>query len=192
MKHCRPAVDYLLDKFEEKIDISTGVGKREYSDKAMGLIKYIHDAVEKKHYEQIVARKLDCSVEDLQAKKINQPVEKRLKKVKAQSKSDSLRGIEDNLHAVILFGKANQFEGLELPSDETKLAELNLIFEQKYAGWDPEKLNEEAVGLFRRYQIEKNKQRAAQLRAEITEAEASGDDARAEEITKQLAALKIR
>ena len=85
-----------------------------------------------------------------------------------------------------------QFEGLELPSDETKLAELNLIFEQKYAGWDPEKLNEEAVGLFRRYQIEKNKQRAAQLRAEITEAEASGDDARAEEITKQLAALKIR
>ncbi len=192
VKHCRPAVDYLLDKFEEKIDISTGVGKREYSDKAMGLIKYIHDAVEKKHYEQIVARKLDCSVEDLQAKKINQPVEKRLKKVKAQSKSDSLRGIEDNLHAVILFGKANQFEGLELPSDETKLAELNLIFEQKYAGWDPEKLNEEAVGLFRRYQIEKNKQRAAQLRAEITEAEASGDDARAEEITKQLAALKIR
>ena len=135
---------------------------------------------------------MDCSVEDLQAKKINQPVEKRLKKVKAQSKSDSLRGIEDNLHAVILFGKANQFEGLELPSDETKLAELNLIFEQKYAGWDPEKLNEEAVGLFRRYQIEKNKQRAAQLRAEITEAEASGDDARAEEITKQLAALKIR
>lgn len=192
VKNCRPAVDYLLDKFEEKIDISTGVGKREYSDKAMGLIKYIHDAVEKKHYEQLVARKLDCSVEDLQAKKINQPTEKRLKKVKVQAKTDPLRGIEDNLYAVILFGKATRFEGLELPDDETKLAELNLIFEQRYAGWDTEKLNEEAEGLFRRYQIEKNKQRAAQLSAEITEAEAVGDEARADELIKQLAALKIR
>lgn len=158
----------------------------------MGLIKYIHDAVEKKHYEQLVARKLDCSVEDLQAKKINQPTEKRLKKVKVQAKTDSLRGIEDNLYAVILFGKATRFEGLELPDDETKLAELNLIFEQRYAGWDTEKLNEEAEGLFRRYQIEKNKQRAAQLSAEITEAEAVGDEARADELIKQLAALKIR
>lgn len=191
VKHCRPAVDYLLDKFEEKIDISTGVGKREYSDKAVGLIKYIHDAVEKKHYEQLIARKLDCSVEDLRAKKVNQPSTKHLKKVKAAPKTDQLKGIEDNLHALVLYGKVSGIEGLELPSDKQKQAELSLIFEQKYKGCDQGRLTEEAHGLFRRYQVEKNRQRRAELNEEMAAAEAAGDEKRADELAKQIAAIKI-
>lgn len=69
VKEARPAVDWLLDKYEEDLDLSSGPGKREYSDLAMKLLKNVPDAVEKKHYEQLVARKLDCSVDDLHAKK---------------------------------------------------------------------------------------------------------------------------
>lgn len=192
VNHCRPAVDYLLDKFEEKIDISTGIGKREYSDQAMGLIKHINDAVEKKHYEQLVARKLDCSVEDLRAKKINQESEKRYKKVKATPKNDLLRGLEDTLHAIVIHGKIEGINGLELPTDELKLAELNMIFEQKYHDWSAVELQREAQELFRRYQIEKNKQRGDQLREEIAKAEEAGEDEKANELMKQLAALKIK
>ena len=38
VKNYRPAVDWLLDKYEENLDLSTGVGKREYSDVAMKLL----------------------------------------------------------------------------------------------------------------------------------------------------------
>ncbi|MBQ2637551.1 DNA primase, partial [Candidatus Saccharibacteria bacterium] len=59
--HYRPAVDWLLDKYEEKLDISSGQGKREYSDVAMRLISYLKDPVEKKHYAKKVAKILDVS-----------------------------------------------------------------------------------------------------------------------------------
>ena len=52
VKQCRPAVDYLLDKYEENLDLSSGVGKQEYSDVAMKLLRYVSDAVERKHYEK--------------------------------------------------------------------------------------------------------------------------------------------
>lgn len=155
------------------------------------MIKYIHDAVEKKHYEQLIARKLDCSVEDLRAKKVNQPSTKHFKKVKAAPKTDQLKGIEDNLHALVLCGKVSGIEGLELPSDKQKQAELSLIFEQKYKGWNQGRLAEEAHGLFRRYQVEKNRQRRAELNEEMAAAEAAGDEKRADELAKQIAAIKI-
>lgn len=190
VKHCRPAVDYLLDKFEENIDISTGTGKREYSDKAISLINYIHDAVEKKHYEQLVARKLDCSVEDLRAKKVSQTT-KRFKKVKAAPKTDALKRVEDELYAIVLYGKVEGIEGLELPTDEVARAELNLIFEQKYQGWEEKRLAEEAGALFQRYQKLKNRQRKAELIAELAAAEEAGEDDRVEELTKQIAAIRV-
>ena len=140
------------------------------------MIKYIHDAVEKKHYEQLIARKLDCSVEDLRAKKVNQPSTRHFKKVKAAPKTDQLKGIEDNLHALVLCGKVSGIEGLELPSDKQKQAELSLIFEQKYQDWD---------------QVEKNRQRRAELNEEMAAAEAAGDEKRADELAKQIAAIKI-
>lgn len=80
---------------------------------------------------------------------------------------------------------------MELPSDKQKQAELSLIFEQKYQDWDQERLAEEAHGLFRRYQVEKNRQRRAELNEEMAAAEAAGDEKRADELAKQIAAIKI-
>jgi DNA primase len=65
-----PAVDWLLDKYAERLDVSSARGKREFSDVAVKLLGYIKDPVEHEHYEQEVARRLGVSVEALRNKEV--------------------------------------------------------------------------------------------------------------------------
>lgn len=190
VKKCRPAVDFLLDKFEENLDLSSGIGKREYSDKAMKLLKYVRDAVERKHYEQLVARRLDCSVDDLRAKKIDEGPKKRLKKVAMEQKSDILKGVGDNLQAIVLYGEVTSVKGVELPEDEARKAELELIFETRYKGWKSEALEQEAQQLLARYKQEMGKQEVAMLTEELAQAEEQGDEEKSAEILRKIMALK--
>lgn len=190
VKKCRPAVDFLLDKFEENLDLSSGIGKREYSDKAMKLLKYVRDAVERKHYEQLVARRLDCSVDDLRAKKIDEGPKKRLKKVAMEQKSDILKGVRDNLQAIMLCGEVTSVKGVELPEDEARKAELELIFETRYKGWKSEALEQEAQQLLARYKQEMGKQEVAMLTEELAQAEEQGDEEKSAEILRKIMALK--
>ena len=123
-----PAVDWILKKYETKLNLLTGPGKKEYSDLAMRIISYIEDPVEKKHYEQLVARKLDVTVEDLQSKKIK--IETlRLKPIATKKQVDctddsadlmeKIRTLEDNLLAILIYGGVVGKEiGLEIPEDE--------------------------------------------------------------------------
>lgn len=190
VKKCRPAVDFLLDKFEENLDLSSGIGKREYSDKAMKLLKYVGDAVERKHYEQLVARRLDCSVDDLRAKKIDEGPKKRLKKVAMEQKSDILKGVRDNLQALVLYGEVTSVKGVELPEDEARKAELELVFETRYKGWKSEALEQEAQQLLVRYKQEMSKQEVAMLTEELARAEEQGDEEKSAEILRKIMTLK--
>lgn len=188
--HYRPAVDWLLDKYEENLNLNSGTGKREYSDVAMKLLRYVSDAVERKHYEQLVARKLDCSVEDLHAKKINETETKRLKKVEIESSSDVLQGLKDNLQAIVIYGNVTSVKGIELPEDETKKSELELVFEAKYKDWSQAMLNDEASQLLKRYKIEMNRREVELLTAELAKAEENEDEDKAAEILKKIMVLK--
>ena len=134
VKKNRPAVDWLLDKYEEKLDLFSAKGKKEYSDIAMRVISYLNDPVERKHYEQDVAKRLDVSVEDLRAKKIESGPSKRLKQVKtAGAKTERAKILEENLLAIMLYGgDAGEGVELEIPEDEIKLNELELVFDTKY------------------------------------------------------------
>lgn len=193
VKHYRPAMDWLLDKYEENLDLSSGVGKREYSDIAMKMLRYVRDAVERKHYEQLVARKLDCTVEDLRAKKIDDGEQKRLKKLELEASSDVLAGVRDSLQALLMYGGVTSVKGVELPEDEVKKAELEMVFEARYKGWDMGMLENEAKELLRRYKIEMNKQEVARLTARLAELEKQeGEEAEAEsaEILKRIMVLK--
>ncbi len=178
VKNYRPAVDWLLDKYEENLDLNSGVGKREYSDVAMKLLKYVADAVERKHYEQIVARKLDCTVEDLHAKRIKEPGAKRLKKVEKEVLPDMLAGVRDNLQAIVLCGGVTNVKGVELPGDEAKRAELEMVFETRYKGWTTSALEKEASALLTRYKIEMNKREVELLNAELEKIEEELDQKR--------------
>lgn len=181
----RPAVDWLLDKYEENLDLNSGAGKREYSDVAMKLLKYVNDAVERKHYEKMVARKLDCEVEDLLAKKIVETPAKRLKKVEKEASSDVLAGVKDNLQAIMIYGGVTGVKGVDLPEDETKLAELEMIFETKYQDWEVAALEKEASELLMRYKIEMNKKEVDVLNERLAQIEQMSDEERTEETEQE-------
>ena len=175
---------------EENLDLNSGAGKREYSDVAMKLLRYVRDAVERKHYEQLVARKLDCSVEDLRAKRVDTGARKRLKKVTTTALPDYLKGMRDDLEALMVYGGVTGIHGVEVAQDETRLKELELIFEARYKGWAPEALEQEAQALLKRYKQEMNRRAVEELQERLAEAEAKGDEREAEEILRQIMALK--
>lgn len=187
----RPAVDWLLDKYEENLDLNSGAGKREYSDLAMKLLKNVADPVERKHYEQLVARKLDCSVEDLRAKKITESAPRHLKKPASEGGRDAIAGIRDNLQAIVLYGGVTGVKGVELPEDETKLAELEMVFETRYGDWTAAALEKEALELLKRYKLENNRLEVEALSEELEKlGESEEDQARQAEILKKIMVLK--
>ena len=180
----RPAVEWLLEKYEEKLDLDTGTGKREYSDVAMKVISYLKDPVERKHYEQIVAKRLEVEVADLVAKKVDfEARPRRLKKVKTEGETDVLRGINDNLLAIMVFGgEAGAGIGLEMPEDETRLAELEFIYENRYKKWEQGTLKKEVEVLLKRRGEEERKSRVAELTEKLEEA----DEEEAKEILREI------
>lgn len=190
VKNYRPAVDWLLDKYEENLDLNSGPGKREYADLAMKLLKNVSHPVEKTHYEQLVARKLDCSVEDLRAQNVAQTPSKRLKKVNLEAASDVLAGIRDNLQAIVIYGGVSGIKGVELPDDETRLEELEMVFEARYKEWDKAALEKEAKALLVRYKTEMGKQEVEMLNVELAKAEEVGDEDRQAEILRKIMVLR--
>ena len=193
-----PAVDWILKKYESKLNLMTGPGKKEYSDMAMKIISYIEDPVERKHYEQMVARKLDVTVEDLQAKKI--AVETvRLKPVSTKNQETMepglvesmavMKSLEDSLQAILVYGGAvGQEIELEIPEDEMRLEELSLIFEEKYAGMKEEALAREVASLNSRYKEELKKRRISELTEKLVKFE--NDEEKTVEILKQIEQLR--
>jgi len=191
-------VDWILKKYETKLNLMTGPGKKEYSDLAMKIISYIEDPVEKKHYEQMVARKLDVTVEDLQAKKI-QVETVRLKPVATKGQGEvldeggevlnTLKTLEDSLQAILVYGGAvGQEIGLEIPEDETRLEELSLIFDEKYAGMSEDALKKETMNLNARYREELRRRKISELTEQLTQVES--DEEKTMEILKQIEQLR--
>ena len=189
-----PAMEWLLGKYEERVDLSTGVGKREYSDVAMKMIRFVHDPVEKRHYEQIVAEKLAVTIDDLEAKKVKEG-KKILRTVKTESGAENgeevevmIRKVEDLMLSIVLFGGAGGGEiEMEVPTDEVKLSELSLIFEEKYQGWGVEELQVELGGLILRRKELMVRQEREELMKKLGETEREEE---MEEILERINKLK--
>lgn len=79
-----PAVDWILNQYEQRVDIATATGKRTFTTVALNIIKALDDPVERDHYEQKVAKIIGSSLSAIQQKIAKNPVEKvELKQVKA-------------------------------------------------------------------------------------------------------------
>ena len=162
-----PAIEWLLNHYEAELDLTTGDGKREYSNVALRLIGYLHDPVEKKHYEQLVARRLEVSVRDLLAKNLNAtPKRKIYKNAKNQAHSDKLVALTNNLLALAVYGGVS-VPGLDVPDDDTKLAELELVFEERYARFNAADLATEAAALQKLLKLEKLRAESRDLEAKL-------------------------
>lgn len=191
VEECEPAIDWLLKKYEERVDITTGPGKKEYSDIAMKLIDTIPDAVEKKHYLKTVAEKLDVSVDDLRQKKVDAKTV-RLKEVKTKKpkiSSTEAKKLQDSLEAILVYGGAAGGEiKLDFPEDDTRLSELELIYEKDYSKYSEDELKREARSLMKRYEDEIIQAEIDELTKELDENE--DDDDKSAAILNKIQALR--
>ena len=169
----KPAVEWLLDKYEERVDMTSGFGKKEYSDVALKMLDYVKDKVERAHYEELVARRLGVSREDLRGKegdlerKMLEKPKRRLKKARTEAKSNAIVKLEDNLLAIMVYGGVEGPEELEIPEDETKLSELELVFDNLYKNYSKAELTKEVKSLYGRLKKELIKSEIAKLMAEL-------------------------
>ena len=170
VKKSVPAVDWLLKKYEESVDLSSAPGKRKYSDIALKLLGYIKDEIERASYEEKVAKKLDVEVAVLREKgerlnkKLAQSGKKYLKKPKTEAKSDTIRKLENSLLALKIFGGVSKVQiPLEIPDDDTRLAELELIFNSEHQLPDNTNYEREAGELLARYNSLVTKQKIKEL-----------------------------
>lgn len=103
-------VDWILKQYSLREDLTTAVGKRNFTTAALRVIRTLLDPVEQEHYLQKVGGYTDSSIDTLKEKLAGTeaPVEKELKKV-VQQHNDTRpdpAGHLDNLLAVALIDPA--------------------------------------------------------------------------------------
>lgn len=183
VNHSIPAVDWLLAKYEESLDLTSAPAKRKYSDIALNLLSYVKDEVERASYEEKIAKKLHIDVATLRAKgdRLNSALsnthKKLLKKPKTVAKSDKLTKLENSLLALKIYGGVTKVKiPLEIPDDETKLAELELIFNSEHEFAQSSNYEREASDLLALYYRESKKQKIAELNTKLASLDDNSDE----------------
>ena len=178
-----PAVDWLLKKYEESLNLITASGKRKYSDLALKLIGYVKDEVEKAAYEEKVAKKLGIDVEILRnkgarlEKKLSEAPKRYLKKPQTTIQPDHIQKLENSLLALKIFGGVTKtIIPLEIPDDDTKLSELELIFNSEHDSGSATDYEQEAKDLLARYQKETKKQKVSDLTKYLASLDEESDE----------------
>jgi DNA primase len=64
----KPAVDWVLEQYSAREDITTASGKRAFTTAALGVVRTLGDAVEREHYEKKIAGMIDSSLEAIKSK----------------------------------------------------------------------------------------------------------------------------
>ncbi len=195
VEHKVPAVDWLLKKYEENLNLNSAPDKRKYSDIALKLLSYVKDEVERAAYEEKVARKLGIDVEILREKgerldqKLAEKPKRFLKKPKTEApKPDKLGKLENSLLALKLFGGITETKiPLDLPEDDARLAELELIFSREHE-LDNIDLEQEARELLARYNKELKQYKIKTLTAELETL--SEDDENYDKILREIQSLQ--
>lgn len=170
-----PAVDWLLQRYAEKLNLNLAPDKKKFSDIALKLLTFVKDEIEHATYEQKIADKLGISVEVLREKgaRLEKELEKAtakrfLKKPKTTVVPDHVKKLEDNLLALKIYGDLTEFEiPLEIPKDQTRLSELELIFETNYKPVKGLNFEKEAKSLLGRYQKEIKKVKVTTLQEKL-------------------------
>ena len=117
------AVDWIIERYQQKLDLESAQGKREFSDKVLAVVEQLTDSVEKDHYLHHVAKLLGVSVAALQQKSavLAKPkATQRLRPVADQPKLDKMQADDIRLQNKILA------LGVHLPSLRTYLDPLTM------------------------------------------------------------------
>lgn len=117
------ALDWLIDRYEQALDLSSAVGKRQFSDVLLPIVRSLSDSVEQDHYLNTIAERTNVSKEAL-VTKMNQKAGDVAKQLK-QHRQD----IPQLDHATIEYNKAqDHFMSLMLmhPALRDNLSQLDV------------------------------------------------------------------
>ena len=169
-----PAVDWLLERYAEKLDLNSAPDKKKFSDIALKLLGYVKDEIEYATYEEKIAKRLGVSKEVLAQKgtRLDEELQKSkakrfLKKPKTTIAPDHIKKIEDSLLALKIFGNVTLEIPLEIPEDKTRLSELELIFDTAYRSVKGLSYEKEVKALLERYEKEAKKLKITALQEKL-------------------------
>lgn len=121
IKKYRPAIDWIIDQYEARADLSTALGKRQLTTEALKLLSQLENPVEQEHYLQKLVTKTDTTLETLRARMsqlMTGEKEAKLKPVKsAPPASDEPSPKQDHLLALLCLGSDIRDIAMELSVD---------------------------------------------------------------------------
>lgn len=128
----QPAVEWVLDQYEKRLDLSSVVGKKQFSNVALKLVEKLGDPVEKEFYINEISKRLGTSKEALLAKTsevAEKPKPKRQIKVeKTEVRKDEFL-YEDDLLALAIMNEKLAELAQNLPENPLHGDERNELFE---------------------------------------------------------------
>ncbi|MFZ2125962.1 MAG: DNA primase [Candidatus Microsaccharimonas sp.] len=103
-------IDWVLKQYSLREDLTTAIGKRNFTTAALRVVRVLNDAVEQEHYLQKIATYTDSSLETLKEKLAGteEPTQKVLKKVvhPIEEVRPDPSGYQDNVLAVAVIDPA--------------------------------------------------------------------------------------
>ncbi len=91
------ALDWLMDRYAKELDVTSALGKREFSDVLLPVVRGLSDPVERDHYLGAIAKAVGTSKDVLQQKfeKVPGPEPARRRRVKTSAAQLDKAAIED-------------------------------------------------------------------------------------------------
>ncbi len=120
------ALDWLMERYSKLLDITSAQGKREFSDVLLPVVRGLGDEVERDHYLNRIAQKIDVGREALEQKfqktsGAEQPARRRRIKVEPAELDKTAvenRKLQDNFLGLMLMRKTLRGEFLALVTTE--------------------------------------------------------------------------
>jgi DNA primase len=136
------ALDWLIERYKATVDITTGKGKRAFSDVLLPTILGLHDSVEQDHYLTKVAKLLEVSPgalrEKMQQKKPVVPLKKKSAAVMRAEGNEQLEWAKAQDHLLALVLMRPKLRDLLEMVDEEMLPQANARTLLNYLDAHPE------------------------------------------------------
>lgn len=100
-----PALDWVLRQYEKRDDLTSAIGKRNYTTAALKIVSTLRDVVEQEHYVALIAKRTGASIDVLKQKLLtaDAPSSQRLRKVAdTQPIEHDASGYQDNALALAM------------------------------------------------------------------------------------------
>lgn len=97
IKTAKPAAQWLIDIYQERVDLETADGKKKLTTEALALIRKINDPVEREHYLQVLSKVTGASMLALENKLNSQDADEPIRRTKQTKNEKIARSARDDL-----------------------------------------------------------------------------------------------